>query len=204
VDWRDQRRAAPADDVFSTFAAGEPEHGAEPLQDNEILYTALLHWVAGYDTSRNAILSTLYLMLGHPELWARATDARAAEAIAEEALRIDAPHRGLMRVTTKPITIQGVDLPAGTPLLLMFGSANRDERTFPEPDACAFDRPNAKHHLTFGAGEHRCPGATMARYEIRTAARVAATRLPGAQLDGTPQWRADYFFRGLEELRITW
>lgn len=202
LQWRDQRRASPGDDVFSTFAAGEP--GAEPLQDNELLYAMLLHWVAGYDTTRNGILSTLFLMLRNPGLWERATDPREAEHIAEEALRFEAPHRGLMRVTTKPVTISGVDLPAGAPLLLMFSSANRDEHAFPDPDVFALDRPNAKQHLTFGSGAHRCPGATMARYEIRTAARVAATRLPGAQLDGQPEWRPDYFFRGLSELRVTW
>ena len=202
LGWRDERRASPADDVFSTFAAGEP--GAEPLQDNELLYAMLLHWVAGYDTTRNAILSTLYYMLLDAGLWKRATDPREAEHIAEEALRFEAPHRGLMRVTTKPVTISGVDLPAGTPLLLMFSSANRDEHAFAGADRFLLDRPNAKQHVSFGTGPHRCPGATMARYEIRTAARVAATRLPGARLDGAPEWRPDYFFRGLSELRVTW
>ncbi len=202
LQWRDERRQSPADDVFSTFAAGEP--GAEPLQDNELLYTMLLHWVGGYDTTRNAILSTLYMMLRHPDLWERATDPREAERIAEEALRYEAPHRGLMRVTTKPVTIAGVDLPPGTPLLLMFSSANRDGEAFAEPDTFVIGRPNAKQHLAFGTGAHRCPGATMARYEIRTAARVAATRLPGAQLDSEPEWRPDYFFRGLSQLHVTW
>jgi cytochrome P450 len=109
-----------------------------------------------------------------------------------------------MRVTTRPVTVAGADLPAGTPLLLMFASANRDEHVFPEPDTCVLARPNARRHLAFGAGDHRCVGATMARYEMRIAARVAAGRLPGAQLDGTPQWRADYYFRGLRELNVTW
>ncbi|MEV0800777.1 cytochrome P450 [Kribbella sp. NPDC050281] len=202
LDWRDQRRKAPTDDVFSTFAAGEVGE-AEPLHDNELLYTMLLHWVAGYDTTRNAILSTLYLMLRHPGLWERATDPREAEHIAEEALRFEAPHRGLMRVTTKPVSISGTDLPAGTPLLLMFASANRDATAFADPDQFVVDRPNAKQHLAFGKGPHVCPGATMARYEIRTAARVAAIRLPGAELASEPEWRADYFFRGLTELHVT-
>jgi cytochrome P450 len=91
AQWRDRRRVSPADDVFSTFAAGDPDHGIEPLQDNELLYAALLHWVAGYDTTRNGILSTLYLMLREPGLWTSATDPRHAEAvvedIVEEALR---------------------------------------------------------------------------------------------------------------------
>ncbi|TCC33885.1 cytochrome P450 [Kribbella capetownensis] len=203
LEWRDQRRTSPTDDVFSTFAAGEGGE-AEPLQDNELLYAMLLHWVAGYDTTRNGILSTLHLMLRHPGLWERATDPREAEHIAEEALRFEAPHRGLMRVTTKPVTISGTDLPAGTPLLLMFASANRDEHVFPNADQFVVDRPNAKQHVAFGKGPHLCPGATMARYEIRTAARVAATRLPKATLVGDPEWRPDYFFRGLTELRVTW
>ncbi|ADB31037.1 cytochrome P450 [Kribbella flavida DSM 17836] len=204
ADWVRDRRESPRDDVFSTYAAGDPGAGVAPLQDDELLYSALLHWVAGFDTTRNGILSTLFLMLREPALWERATDARQVEDIVEEALRMDAPHRGLLRVTTRDVTVGGVDLPAGTPLLLMFGSANRDERFFPDPDICVLDRPNARQHLSFGAGDHRCPGATMARYELRTAARVAATRLPTARLDGEPRWRADYFFRGLELLNVTW
>jgi cytochrome P450 len=202
LEWREDRRRSPRDDVFSTFAAGED--GAEPLQDNEILYTMLLHWVAGYDTTRNGILSALHLMLRHPGLWERAGDPREAERIAEEALRLEAPHRGLMRVTTKPVTISGTDLPAGTPLLLMFASANHDEHVFPAPDEFDADRPNTKQHLSFGKGPHVCPGATMARYELRTAARVAATRLPKAKLTTEPEWRPDYFFRGLLALQVAW
>jgi cytochrome P450 len=109
-----------------------------------------------------------------------------------------------MRVTTQPVTISGTDLPAGTPLLLMFASANHDAHVFPAPDEFDADRPNTKQHLSFGKGPHVCPGATMARYEIRTAARVAAIRLPNAELTAEPEWRPDYFFRGLLDLRVTW
>lgn len=94
----------------------------------------------------------------------------------------------------------------GTPLLLLFGSGNRDETVFPDPDAVDLDRPNVRDHLAFGRGLHVCPGAPMARAEIRVALDSLLRRLPGLRLaDGyEPTYIASYFFRGLESLDVTW
>ena len=124
----------------------------------------------------------------------------------EEILRRDAPHRGLFRITTRDTELGGTPLPAGTPLLLLFGSGNRDETVFPDPDAVDLDRANVRDHLAFGRGLHVCPGAPMARAEIRVALEHLMKRLPGLRLaDGfRPTYIASYFFRGLESLHVTW
>jgi cytochrome P450 len=164
--------------------------------------------VAGFDTTRDAITATVLIMLENPGVRERilADPARAIPRLTEEALRRDAPHRGLFRITTREVELGGTALSAGAPLLLLFGSGNRDETVFARPDEVDLDRPNVRDHLAFGRGLHSCPGAPMARAEIRVALETLVRRLPGLRLaDGyRPVYIASYFFRGLESLDVTW
>jgi len=153
-------------------------------------------------------MATVLIMLENPGVRERilADPARAIPKLTEEALRRDAPHRGLFRITTREVELGGTALPAGAPLLLLFGSGNRDETVFAGPDEVDLDRPNVRDHLAFGRGLHSCPGAPMARAEIRVALETLIRRLPGLRLaDGyRPVYIASYFFRGLETLDVTW
>jgi cytochrome P450 family 150 subfamily A5 len=91
----------------------------------------------------------------------------------EETLRADSPVKGDFRLSRVPVTVGGVDLPAGTLVMVVNGAANRDPRRFPDPATFDPARANARHHLAFGRGIHTCPGAPLARAE----ARVAIERL---------------------------
>lgn len=124
--------------------------------------------------------------------------------VIEESLRRDAPHRGLFRVTTRDVELGGVLLPEGSVLLLLFGSANRDPAVFPDPDEVDLERENVHAHLAFGNGLHVCPGAPLARAEIRIALQSLFERLPALRLaeDYQPTYIASYFFRGLESLWV--
>lgn len=96
-------------------------------------------------------------------------------AAVEEALRFDAPVQGLFRSTTRAVEVAGTTIPADAPVMLLFGSANRDVRRFPDPDA--FDPGRvANEHLGFGAGIHLCLGAPLARLEARIACEVLLER----------------------------
>lgn len=152
--------------------------------------------------------ATILLALGDPTARRRITEdpTRALMQATEEALRRDAPHRGLFRVTTREVELGGTMLPQGSPLLLLFGSANRDETVFPDPDAVDLDRSNVHEHVAFGRGLHQCPGAPLARAEIRVALPTLFDRFPDLRLapDWSPTYIASYFFRGLESLRVTW
>ncbi|WP_214369908.1 cytochrome P450 [Pseudonocardia sp. H11422] len=203
----DARRAERRDDLISDLV-----HGANgfPAYDDAYAHDVIrgAARVAGYDTTRDAITSTLLVMLQDRSIWDRvlADPARTIPRVTEEALRRDAPHRGLFRITTRETVLGGTTLPAGAPLLLMFGSGNRDETVFPDPDAVDLDRPNVREHLAFGTGVHVCPGAPLARAEIRVAIETLVQRLPGLRLtdDYRPSYIASYFFRGLETLDVTW
>ena len=133
-------------------------------------------------------------------------DRRRIARVIEETLRKDSPHRGLMRQATRDVEIHGTNVPEGSLLLLLFGSGNRDERHFADPDRADIDRPNIREHLAFGHGLHRCVGAPLARAEAATAIEVLHARLPDMHLAPhyTPSYAASYFFRSLERLEVAW
>jgi cytochrome P450 len=203
----EQRRTEPRDDLISDLVHGANGYPGLPDESVQNIVRGAAR-IAGFDTTRDAITSTMLAMLQHPEVAerVRADPARTIPKLTEEVLRRDAPHRGLFRITTRETELGGTMLPAGAMCLLLFGSGNRDENVFPEPDAVDLDRPNVREHLAFGTGVHACPGAPMARAEIRVALETLLHRLPGLRLaDGyEPTYIASYFFRGLERLDVTW
>lgn len=203
----DERRADRQEDLLSDLVHGANGYpGVPDAYVHNIVRGAAR--VAGFDTTRDAITATMLVILQNPDVAAQVRDnpAKAIPRVTEEALRRDAPHRGLFRITTRDTNLGGTDLAAGSPLLLLFGSGNRDETAFPHPDDVDLDRSNVRDHLAFGRGLHVCPGAPMARAEIRVALETLLARLPGLRLaDGyAPTYIASYFFRGLERLDVTW
>jgi cytochrome P450 len=203
----DDRRADPREDLLSDLIHGANGYPGVPDEHVHNIIRGAAR-VAGFDTTRDAITATMLVILQNPGVadQVRANPTKAIPRVTEEALRRDAPHRGLFRITTRDTTLGGTDLPAGSALLLLFGSGNRDETAFPRPDDVDLDRPNVRDHLAFGRGLHVCPGAPMARAEIRVALETLIQRLPGLRLaEGyVPTYIASYFFRGLESLDVTW
>ncbi|MBV9141166.1 MAG: cytochrome P450 [Pseudonocardiales bacterium] len=202
----DDHRTHPRDDLISDVVHGA--NGLPGLSDDRIHNIIRGVRIAGFDTTRDAITATVLLMLTNPDVRSRiqADPARIIPKVTEEALRRDAPHRGLFRITTRDTELGGALVPKGALLLLLFGSGNRDETTFPNPDSVDLDRPNVRAHLAFGRGLHACSGAPLARTEIRIALETLLQRLPGLRLvpDYQPTYIASYFFRGLESLRVLW
>lgn len=206
VDLIEQRRRSPRDDVLSDLVHLDDLPGT-PLPLEDIVQFFIGNYLAAIHTTRNAIGSTVLTMLSDRRHWTHACgNPNSISAIVEESLRRDAPHRGLFRITTEPVTIGGVHLPAGARLYLLFGSANRDETQFSEPDAFSPGRPNIHSHLAFGHGIHLCAGAHLARAELRIAITALTERVPEARLaDGfVPTYQPQYFFYGLERLDVVW
>jgi cytochrome P450 len=203
----DERRAHPREDLISDLVHGANGYPGVPDEYVHNMIRGAAR-VAGFDTTRDAITATALIMCENPGIRDQvlADPGRTIPRLTEEALRRDAPHRGLFRVTMRDVELGGTRLPAGAPMLLLFGSGNRDEAAFAHPDDVDLDRPNVRQHLAFGRGLHSCPGAPMARAEIRVALETLIRRRPGLRLaDGyQPTYIASYFFRGLESLDVTW
>ena len=178
---------------------------AEPLAEAEMVGNLLIILFGGIETTESAIATTIWAALTHRSAARLAAhDPERLDDVFEESLRWDAAVQSCTRFTTEPVEIRGVRIPANETVQCMLGAANRDPAHFEDPDRFDPDRPNARDHLSFGAGRHFCLGATLARIEAREAlARVF--RLPGLRLDPErPSRPHGHEFRAPPEVRVVW
>ncbi len=171
-----QRRRDPADDLISAIV-GEQE-GSVGLTDREVVQFVALLLIAGNETTTNLIGNTVTALLDHPEALERlGTDPSRIPNATEEGLRYDGPIQIVFRKTTRDVELAGTKIPAGALVAPLIGSANRDERRFPDPDRFDPDR-DTRGHLGFGFGEHFCLGSSLARLEARVALEALVPVLP--------------------------
>lgn len=168
-----RRKRAPSEDLFSVVAAT----GEAGLSDHEVMAFCAFLLVAGVETTTSLFTNIIDMLIRQPAIQSRLwTAPELAGAVVEESLRFDTSVQGLWRAAVAEDELGGVTLPAGARLLVLFGSANRDERVF--ADAGTFDlERSANPHLAFGYGHHRCLGAVLAKEELVAAlnALVKAT-----------------------------
>ncbi|MGX1881756.1 cytochrome P450 [Streptomyces sp. NPDC055287] len=173
----------PREDTLLGALAAHRLPGGEPLGVAESAAVLYFMIIAGQATTRQ-MMSTMYRRaLGEPGLWRRfADEPGSVEPWAEEMLRREPPITTWRRVTGRPVTLSGVDIPAGAPLLLMLAATGSDPDVFEDPAELCPHRPNRRKHLSFGVGRHRCSGAELARAEAGVLLRMTAARLPGLRL----------------------
>ncbi len=171
-----QRRQTPEDDLISTLVAAEID--GEGLSDYEIFLFVLLLLVAGNETTTNLLGNAVDALLAHPDALARvSSDPTLVPALVEETLRYDSPVQFITRRTTREVALHGQRIPAGAAVVVLLGSANRDERRFADPDRFDLDR-DTRGHVAFGFGAHFCLGASLARLEARVALAALVPSLP--------------------------
>ena len=197
------KRSAPGDDLLSAMAASAD---ADRLDEDELISTAWLLIVAGHDTTVNLVGNGLVALFRHPDQLARLrADLRLVPAAVEEFLRYDGPvQHTTFRMTSVPVTIGGVEIPAHEQVLVVAAAANRDPGRFADPDRLDVERPD-NHHIAFGHGIHFCLGAPLARLEGDIAftsllARFPALR-PAVPLDRI-HWTYRLTLRGLVALPV--
>jgi len=183
IEWR---RRNPSDDLMTELlnARFVDDHGEErTLRDDELMgYIALLAG-AGNETTTRLIGWTIHLLDRFPDQRRLlAADRSLVPNAIEEILRYEAPSPVQARYVTRDVELHGTRVPAGSIVLLLNGSANRDEREF--TDADRFDvRRRDVHHLSFGHGIHFCLGASLARLEGRVALEEVLARWTDWQVD---------------------
>jgi cytochrome P450 len=197
---RDRRRH-PADDLISILVAAKVD--GEGLSDYEIFLFVLLLLIAGNETTTNLLGNAVDALLAHPDQLARvAADPRLVPALVEETLRFDGPIQFLTRVTTREVELHGVRIPAHARVAVLLGSANRDERRFPEPDRFDLAR-DTRGHVAFGFGAHFCLGASLARLEARAVLEALVPELPRlARVRPEREFLDSYLIRGRARLDL--
>jgi cytochrome P450 len=194
-----KRRSDPGDDLISLLVAGDDEAA---LTLTELIAFCVLLLVAGNETTTNLIANAMLALFDHPEVERRLrADPALAAAVVEETLRYDNPGQGLIRVTTADVAIGPDRIPAGSNVLLMIGSANRDPGHFVDPDRFMPDRqPN--DHLGFGTGIHMCIGAPLARLEGRIALETLFRCTRAVEPAASPERIKSPVLRGLRSLPV--
>lgn len=181
-DLIEERRAHPGDDLISVVLGAtfdDPEAGGErSLTPHEVLMFANLLSAAGSETTQKLISNGLVALHDHPDQWHRIVNDRSLiPAAVNEALRYDTPSHWVARTLTRPVEKHGVTMAAGDWVLLLLGSANRDERRYDDPDRFIIDRPRGTD-VYFGWGIHICLGQWLARREAQLVFDYVARKFP--------------------------
>ncbi len=192
----------PGDDLLGAVARGVRDGVFTAFEAFTILHTLLS---AGGE-STTSLLGNAVRMLGeHPELQQRLrAHPELVPRFVEEAVRLEPPFRYHMRDVPEDTSLGGVRIPAGSTLLLLWGSANHDQSVFEHADDVDLRRPAPRHHLSFGRGIHHCVGAPLARVEARTVLSVLLERTSDIRLDPDrlPRWVDSLMVRRHEELPV--
>jgi cytochrome P450 family 142 subfamily A polypeptide 1 len=196
------RRACPRDDMMSALVHAEIE--GQRLDDQDLLQEGLLILVGGDETTRHVITGGMEALIRHPDerRKLRANPGLVPIAV-EEMLRWVSPIKNMNRTATRDVELAGARIREGDKVLLLYPSANRDERAFVRADEFHVDRePN--DHVAFGHGVHFCLGASLARLELRVMFETLLERLPDLSLatDEPLPLRPSNFIVGIEEMPV--
>jgi cytochrome P450 len=194
-----ERRNRSRGDLLSTMAQAVTDGR---MTENEVAGMTRLLLVAGIHTTETLIANSLYLLASMPkERRALADDPSRIPVAIEELLRYESPVQWLARATTKDVNLHGEVIPKGQRVVLLWASANRDDRQFQNPDLLDLRRtPN--NHLAFGQGIHFCIGAPLARLESRIAFKALFTRIPEYRIAGPVERRFTRQERGICRLPV--
>jgi cytochrome P450 len=202
------RQREPQDDFLSELVSADFEDlegNVRRLEIPEMISIVQQLMVAGNEATTKGITEIMKLLIENPDEWKRIRDdPTVIPAVAEEGLRLASPNQGLFRICTEDAEVAGTKIAKGQTLWVMFGSANRDEAVFPDPDRFDSSRKNLSEAFAFGRGAHFCIGAPLARLEIRVLFEELAKRIewprfaPGTTLEYEPS----FILRGLKELEI--
>jgi cytochrome P450 len=196
-----QRRADPDGSLLSALIAAEEE--GDRLTSGEVVSTALLLLVAGFETTVNLIGNGTVALLGDPASWARLRqEPGLIPAAVEEMLRYDSPVQLTSRIATEDAEIDGQVIAAGRAVVVCIGGANRDPAVFEQPGEFLIGRPDPGRHLSFSLGIHHCLGASLARLEGRIAVEELTRRYPALRLAARPARRPLLVLRGFESVPV--
>ncbi len=207
----EERRREPRSDVLTGLATATFPDGSMP-EVIDVVRVAANVFSAGQETTVRLLGAALQTIADNPDIADRLReDSTRIPDFVEECLRFESPVKGDFRLARTGSTVGGVDIPAGSTVMVLNGAAGRDPRRFEEPDRFRMDRPNAKEHLAFGRGPHACPGGPLARAETRISIERLLARLSDIRISESAHgpvgdrhyaYVPTYILRGLTQLNL--
>jgi cytochrome P450 len=207
----EDRRRQPRQDVLTDLALATYADGTTP-DVVSVVRTATFLFAAGQETTARLLAAALRYLAEHPEMQDELrADSDKIPIFIEEVLRVESPVKTDFRLARRTTSIGGVEVAAGTPVMLLNGAANRDPRHFECPAEFRLDRPNVQSHMAFGRGVHSCPGGPLARAEGRVSIERILARTRNISLSeehhGPPdarrfQYEPTWILRGLSKLYL--
>jgi cytochrome P450 len=177
----EERRQSPRNDMLSEIVSVTIDD--KPISEQDAVSLAFLILGAGHETTVAGIGGLIYQVAKDSRIRDQlVADPSLIEQAVEEALRLESPLMGLGRITTDEAVVEGVAMPPGERVMLLWGAANRDPAVFDSPEDYRLDRDNVHKHIAFGAGVHRCVGAPLARMEMRIVLEEVLRRMPALRL----------------------
>ena len=198
-------KAQDRDDTFTSALLAIHNENPEALAQEEIASILFSLTFAGHETTTALIGNVVRRLLEAPARWdAVVADPALIPGAVDETLRYDPSVPVWRRVTTRPVRLGGVDLPAGAKLFLWLAASGRDAAVFPEPETFDLHRANATQTLAFGRGIHYCPGAALGKLEAQLALEALTHRFPRLRLvEGqTLSFHPNISFRGPQALWV--
>ncbi|MDE0063612.1 MAG: cytochrome P450, partial [Gammaproteobacteria bacterium] len=198
--WNERVNRPPANDLISMLAHGEDTRNMKPM---EFLGNLLLLIVGGNDTTRNSISGgVLALNLFPGEYEKLRADPGLIPNMTSEIIRWQTPLAYMRRTALEDTELGGKRIEAGDTVLMWYVSGNRDEAVIEDPDRFLIDRRNARHHLSFGFGIHRCMGNRLAEMQLRVLWEEIMKRFRFIEVVGEPVRTLSAFVKGYKELPV--
>ena len=190
----------PKIDLLSMLAHGKDTQNMPPM---EFLGNLVLLIVGGNDTTRNSISGGVLALNQNPDEYAKLrADHSLIPNMVSEIIRWQTPLAFMRRTATRDLEFRGQQLRKGDKIAMWYVSGNRDERVIPDPDRFWIDRPNARHHLSFGFGLHRCMGNRLAEMQLRVLWEEIMQRFSFVEVVGEPERVQSSFVRGYASLPV--
>ncbi|WP_299575030.1 cytochrome P450/oxidoreductase [uncultured Williamsia sp.] len=169
----------------------------------EFLGNIVLLVIGGNDTTRNSMTGGLLALNQFPEQFDRLReDPALVPKMVHEILRWQTPLAYMRRIATRDTVLNGQFIRKGDKVVMWYASANRDERTFDDPDSFVIDRRNARHHLAFGIGTHRCMGSRLAELQLRILWEELLERFDDIEVLAEPERVQSNFVRGYSSMMV--
>jgi len=201
VEHFDRAAAEPRDDLLSVVATARASGQLAELTALPMIITL---FSAGGESTASLIGSAAHILASRPDIQRQVRENPDLLGVfLEEVLRYEPPFRGHYRHVVTDITLRGVELTAGSRLLLLWGAANRDPSQFDDPNEFRLNRPGGKGHISFGKGVHFCVGAALARLEARIVIGQLLERTTHLEAIDTGRWLPSLLSRRLERLELS-